>query len=136
MISFLKRKRFIEAKIIDHYLSNGRNIHQNYVWYSFEKYQISSIIYQIYQLSSNIIKYHQTYHSIYHNICHKMHQKYQIHEIHQHIDHIYITKYISSIFCWIKLFKLKGYSKGLNWLQFLQKKKKKEHWLCLRQKDE
>ena len=30
MISFLKRKRFIEAKIIDHYLSNDRDVHQNY----------------------------------------------------------------------------------------------------------
>ena len=91
MISFLKRKRFIKAKIIDHYLSNGRDVHQNYACYNFEKYQTSSITYQIYhqiyQLSSNIIKYHQTYHSTYHNIYPQIHQTYQMHEIHQHIYH-------------------------------------------------
>ena len=61
MISFLKRKIFIKAKSIDHYLSNDRDVHQNYVCYNFGKYQMSSIIYQIYhqiyQLSSNIIRH-------------------------------------------------------------------------------
>ena len=82
-------------------------------------------------ISSNIsaiFKYHQISSGISfktYNIYHQIHQTYQIHEIHQHIYHIYITKFISSIFCWIKLFKLKGCSKRLDWLRFLPKKNQK-----------
>ena len=64
MISFLKRKRFIKAKIIDYYLSNGRDIHQNYCAIILKniKYRQSSIKYIIIyisylQISSNIIRH-------------------------------------------------------------------------------
>ena len=53
MISFLKRKRFIKAKIIDYYLSNGRDIHQNYCAIILKniKYHQSSIKYIIIYIS-------------------------------------------------------------------------------------
>ena len=64
MISFLKRKRFIKAKIIDYYLSNGRDTHQNYCAIILKniKYRQSSIKYIIIyisylQISSNIIRH-------------------------------------------------------------------------------
>ena len=114
MISFLKRKRFMKGKIIGHYLSNSRDVHQNYcaIILNNIKYRQSSIKYIIkyisyLQISSNIIR-----HIIQHIIIYIL--KYIKHTKCMRYINMYIIKYISFFFCWMKLFKLNGCSKGLN----------------------
>ena len=91
-------------------------------------HQISSIIYQIYhqiyQLSSNIILNiirHIIQYIIIYTIKYIKHTKYM-----RYIN-IYIIKCISFIFCWIRLFKLKCCSKGL---EFVYRKKTSELGFC------
>ena len=81
----------------------------------------SNISNHLANISSNIsasFKYHPSYHSIYHNIYTI---KYIKDTKYMRYINIYIIKCISFIFCWIRLFKLKCCSQGLEWLWFLTK---------------
>ena len=80
----------------------------------------SSIIYIIRYISYLQIPLNAISHIIQYIIVYTI--KYIKHTKYVRYINIYIIKYISLIFCCIMLFKLKGCSKGLEWLWFLPKK--------------